>query len=93
MASKDLGTAAPHLKKKTVAVRKKQLQLQQMLSNPKAFLRQYMVGKKKVVKKKVVKRIQDTDRAWFGKQKVEIYEHIENLLINYLQSINIINKL
>lgn len=69
MASKDLGTAAPHLKKKTVAVRKKQLQLQQMLSNPKAFLRQYMVGKKKVVKKKVVKRIQDTDRAWFGKQK------------------------
>jgi hypothetical protein len=69
MASKDLGTAAPHLKKKTVAVRKKQLQLQQMLSNPRAFLRQYMVGKKKVVKKKVVKRIQDTDRAWFGKQK------------------------
>ena len=37
MASKDLGTAAPHLKKKTVAVRKKQLQLQQMLSNPKGI--------------------------------------------------------
>jgi hypothetical protein len=28
-----------------------------------------MVGKKKVVKKKVIKHIQDTDRAWFGKQK------------------------
>jgi hypothetical protein len=48
--------AAPHFKKGTVAVRNKQLQLRQMLSDPKAFLR---VLKKK--RKKKAKRV--------GKQK------------------------
>jgi hypothetical protein len=48
--------AAPHFKKGTVAVRNKQLQLRQMLSDPKVFLR---VLKKK--RKKKAKRV--------GKQK------------------------
>ena len=50
--------AAPHFKKGTVAVRNKQLQLRQMLSDPKAFLR---LLKKKGLRKKKAKRV--------GKQK------------------------
>ncbi|CAB3987815.1 Hypothetical predicted protein [Paramuricea clavata] len=61
--------ATPNLKRRTDAVRKKQLQLQQMLLNPKGFLHRYMAEKKKVVKRKAVKCIQDTDRAWFGTQQ------------------------
>ena len=59
----------PHFKERTASVRRKQLLLQKMLLNPKAFLKQYMGRQKKAVKKKVTKRVQDTDRAWFGKQK------------------------
>jgi hypothetical protein len=40
-----------------------------MLLNPQSFLKQFMARQKKAVKKKVTKRVQDTDRAWFGKQQ------------------------
>jgi hypothetical protein len=40
-----------------------------MLSNPKAYLKQFMGRQKKAVKKKVTRRVQDTDRAWFGRQQ------------------------
>ncbi|CAB3977402.1 Hypothetical predicted protein [Paramuricea clavata] len=56
-------------KRKTNNVRKKQFQLRQMLSNPKAFLRRYMGGKKKVVKKKAGKQLQAINRALFGQQR------------------------
>ncbi|CAB4033375.1 Hypothetical predicted protein [Paramuricea clavata] len=66
-------SATPNLKRRTDAVCKKQLQLRQMLLNPKAFLQTYgkrfLADKKKAVKKKAVKCIQDTDRAWFGTQR------------------------
>ncbi|CAB3977955.1 Hypothetical predicted protein [Paramuricea clavata] len=65
--------ATPHLKKRTAAVRKKQLQMRQTLSNPRAFLQQFgkrfLNEKKKAVKRKVVKRVQDTDRVLFGTQR------------------------
>ena len=71
MASKGqrLDTATPHFKERATSVSRKQLLLQKMLSNPKAFLKQFMGRQKKAVKKKVAERIQDTDHAWFGKQK------------------------
>ena len=64
-----LDTATPHFKERTASVRRKQLRLQKMLLNPKAFLKQFMGRQKKAVKRKVTKRVQDTDRAWFGKQQ------------------------
>jgi hypothetical protein len=62
-------TATPHFKERTASVRRKQLLLQKMLSNPKAYLKQFMGRQKKAVKKKVTRRVQDTDRAWFGRQQ------------------------
>ena len=64
-----LDTATPHLKERTASVRRKQLLLQKMLLNPRVFLKQFMRRQKKAAKKKVTKRVQDTDRAWFGKQQ------------------------
>ena len=37
-----LDTATPHFKERTASVRRKQLLLQKMLLNPKAFLKQFM---------------------------------------------------
>jgi hypothetical protein len=62
-------TATPHFKERTASVRRKQLLLQKMLLNPKAALKQFMRRQKKAVKKKVTRRVQDTDRAWFGRQQ------------------------
>jgi hypothetical protein len=62
-------TATPHFKERTASVRRKQLLLQKMLLNPRAALKQFMRRQKKAVKKKVTKRVQDTDRAWFGRQQ------------------------
>ena len=47
-----LDTATPHFKERTASVRRKQLLLQKMLLNPKAFLKQFMGRQKKAVKKK-----------------------------------------
>jgi aminopeptidase C len=68
MASKDLGTAAPHLKKKDSCCTQKAITITTNVIKSKG-ISTTIHGCQEVVKKKVVKRVQDTDRAWFGTQK------------------------
>jgi hypothetical protein len=90
MASKGqrLDTATPHFKERTTSVRRKQLLLQKMLSNPKAFLSQFMGRQKKQLKKKLRNVFKISIVLGLANRKVETYKHNE-LTIDSLSILSI----
>jgi hypothetical protein len=87
-----LDTATPHFKERTASVRRKQLLLQKMLLNPKAFLKQFMGRQKKAVKKKLQNVFKIPIVLGLANSKGATYNN-ESPLINCDPFISIINKL
>ena len=65
-----MASTTPNFDRRRDEIRSRQLTMRNMLTNPKAFLTNYIKRKKSTYKKKAVKRVNRTkttmDKVWFG---------------------------